>query len=520
MSGALLPLAVAGPLLASGAAIAAGRHRAVVRALVLGTTAAVLVFSGWLLVATSDGSVLTARLGGWPPGIAIVFAADTFSALMLAVTSLTTLACLAFAAVAGDDRHPLYGPLALVLTTGVYGAFLTADLFNLFVLIEVMLVPSYALLTLTGGRRRVPAGRLYLVYNLLASTVFLGGLAMLYGAAGTVNLGELAGAAQDSPQVALAGAVVLVAMAAKASVVPLHGWLPRTYPEASPAITALFSGLLSKVGLYVIIRIYSVLYDGDQRFLWVLTAAALVTMVVGVLGAVGEQGMRSVLSFHIVSQIGYVLLGLALFTHAGLTAAVFYLVQYILVKAALLLCAGVVETTYGSGRLKDVGGLSSREPLLTAVFVVAALSLAGLPPLSGFVAKFTLIRAAALDGAYLAVGVATVVSLLTLLSMTKIWSMVFAGPTVLPATAATTTAGSGSGDGGGSRGGDGGGGGPAGGGRDDGPRARTVLVLPAAFLALFSVLLGIGAEPLLTWADTAGAGLVDPSGWVREVTGR
>ncbi|WP_461030453.1 monovalent cation/H+ antiporter subunit D family protein, partial [Streptomyces sparsus] len=437
MSGGLLPLAVAGPLLAAGVTVATGGRRTVNRWIVLGTTAAVLAFSGWLLAATADGAVLSVRLGGWPAGVAIVFAADTFSALMVAVTALSTLACLAFAAACDDDRHPLYGPLALVLSAGVYGAFLTADLFNLFVLVEVMLVPSYVLLTLTGGRRRVPAGRLYLVFNLLASTVFLAGLALLYGAAGTVNLGELAGAAQESPRVALAGAVVLLAMAAKAAVVPLHGWLPRTYPEASPAITALFSGLLSKVGLYVIIRIYSVLYGGEQRYLWLLMAAALVTMVVGVFGAVGEQTMRSVLAFHIVSQIGYVLMGLALFSAAGLTAAVFYLVQYILVKAALLLCAGVVEVTYGTGRLKHVQGLGSREPLLTGVFLVAALSLAGLPPLSGFVAKFTLLRAAALEESYLALAIATAVSLLTLLSMVKVWSLVFAGHQTLPVAAGT-----------------------------------------------------------------------------------
>ncbi|MDB1087727.1 monovalent cation/H+ antiporter subunit D family protein [Streptomyces sp. ACA25] len=512
MSGTLLPLAVAGPLVAAGLTLAVGQRRVLSRVIALAMTAAILLLSALLLAHTSDGSVLTADLGGWPAGIAIVFAADTFSALMLTVTSLLTLVCLAFAMAADDDRHPLYLPLGLVLSAGVYGAFLTADLFNLFVLIEVMLVPSYALLTLTGGRRRVAAGRLYLTFNLMASTVFLGGLAMLYGVTGTVNLGELAGAANGSPLVALAGAVILVSMAAKAAVVPLHGWLPRTYPDASPAVTALFSGLLTKVGVYVIIRVYAVLYDGDPQYLWVILIAALVTMVVGVLGAVGEKSMRSILAFHMVSQIGYILLGLALFTTAGLAAAVFYLIQYVLVKAALLLCAGAVEVTYGTGRLDRIGGLARREPLLTAAFLTAALSLAGLPPLSGFIAKLTLLRATALESEYLAVGIAVAVSLLTLLSMIKIWSGVFAGNLTLPSRAPTPAGGSGSSTGGG---------GPDGTGESAAtPRIRTTLLLPAVLLAAFSLGLGIGAEALLISAETAAEGLIDTTTWVSEVTGR
>ncbi|UGY94551.1 monovalent cation/H+ antiporter subunit D family protein [Streptomyces gobiensis] len=494
MSGAVLPLAVAGPLLAAGTTVAAGRHRVLCRVAALSITGAVLLLSGWLLARTLDGSVLTADVGGWPPGVAIVFAADTFSALMLGVTALLTLVCLGFAMASGEDTHPLYMPLALVLSAGVYGAFLTADLFNLFVLIEVMLVPSYALLTLTGTRRRVSAGRLYLVFNLLASTAFLAGLALLYGVTGTVNLGELAGAARTSPLVALAGAVLVLPMAAKAAVVPLHSWLPRTYPHASPAVTALFSGLLTKVGLYVIIRVYSVLFDGERHYLWIILLAALLTMVVGALGAVGENTMRSILAFSMVSQIGYVLLGLALFTAAGLTAAVFYLVQYVLVKTALFLCAGAVEVTYGSGRLGEISGLGGREPVLTVVFLTVALSLAGLPPLSGFVAKLTLIRAAAVETEYLAVAVAVAVSLLTLLYTVKIWSGVFAGQPSFPA-------------------------GDSGVVRNSAPRARPTVVLPAALLAALSVGLGLGAQPLLVAAGAAADGLADPSSWVREVTG-
>lgn len=485
MTGVILALPVAGPLLAAGSGVALRKHRRLSRIVVQVTSAGVLALSMVLMAKTADGSVLTLDVGGWPSGVAISFAADMFSALMLCVSSLLVLVCFAFATATGDDAEPLFSPLVLILSAGVYGVFLTADLFNLFVLIEVMLMPSYALITLAGGKRRLAAGKLYLLVNLLASTVFLAGLAMLYGATGTVNLGELAGMASASPVVAAAGAVLLVAMAAKAGVVPLHGWLPRTYPEASPAVAALFSGLLTKTGAYVIIRVYSVLYDNDQSYTWVIMTAAVVTMVIGVLAAVGETTLRTILTFDMVSQIGYVLLGLALASTVGVAAAVFFLVQYAVIKAALLLCAGAVETAYGTGRLSQLGGLGRREPLLATAYAVAALSLAGLPPTSGFVAKLALIRAAVLEAHYLAATIATIVSLLTIVALLKIWTGVFAGRPPVALSGRTTPG----------------------------------LVLPAALLAGVTFVLGFAAEPLLAAAEVAATGLTDTTVWVRAVTG-
>ncbi|WP_165988512.1 proton-conducting transporter membrane subunit [Streptomyces sp. YIM 98790] len=498
MTPVLLTLPVALPLLAAGFTAALPRHARLRRTAALATTAMVLAPAAVLLTRTAvtGDDILTTRIGDWPAGMAIVFAADAFSALMLCTTALLVLVCLAFAAASGDDRKPVFAPLVLLCSGGTYGALLTADLFNLFVLLELMLMPSYVLLTMAGGRGRLTAGRIYVTISLLASTMLLAGLALVYGLTGTLNLGALAGAARDSAAVAAAGAVVLLALAVKAAVVPLHGWLPRTYPETSPVITALFSGLLTKVALFAAIRIYAVVYDGDRAHLWLLLAAAWLTMVVGVLGAVGESAMRPILVFHMVSQVGYVLLGPALFTTDGLAAAIFYLVQYVLVKTALLLCAGAVETAYGTGRLDGVKGLAAREPLLTAAFVTAALSLAGLPPMSGFVAKLGLLRATALEQDWISLTVATAVSLLTLLSMLKIWSAVFAGPPDPPEPAPHRS--------------------PA-----EAPRpARPGLVLPAAALAAFSLILGAGGKPLLDVAQVAAAHLTDPADWIAAVTSR
>ncbi|MBB1252788.1 monovalent cation/H+ antiporter subunit D family protein [Streptomyces sp. OF3] len=506
-----LTLPVAVPLLAAGLLVllpdSTGLRRWTAAVVSLG----VLAFGVVLLVETADGTVVHQSVGGWPPGIAIVLAADTLTALMLCVSAVLVLASLAFAAGARDDREPLFLPLVLMLSAGVYGAFLTADLFNLFVFVEVMLVPSYALLTVVGGPDRWAAGRVYVTFSLLASTALLGGVGLLYGVMGTVNLGELAGAATRETTAALATGVVLLALAAKAAVVPLHGWLPRCYPATRPSVTLLFSGLLTKVGVYAIIRIYAVVFDGTGLGP-VIMAAALVTMVVGVLGAVGQPDMRGILCFHMVSQIGYLLLALALFTERGLAAGVFFLVQYVLVKAALLACAGVVEHTHGTDRLEHLGGLSRSAPLLAGCFLVAAFSLAGMPPLSGFTAKFALLLAAAAQAEYLAVAVAALVSLLTLTSMVKIWGAVFwgtapdgvpggdaAGPRTPPDSAPDAP--------------------------PDEPRrtaartrARPALLAATVALAVPSLVLGLFAEPLLTAASTAASGLIDPTGYVEAVT--
>ena len=490
MTGDLLPFAFAAPLLSAGVLVALPWHQLLHRVLGLVSNAAVVVLGLALVSQSADGTVLSQDVGGWPPGLAIVFAADLFSSLMVCVTGVLVMACLAFAWASGEDRQPWFAPLVLVLAAGAYGAYLTADLFNLFVLIEVMLVPSYVLLTLTGDSGRLAASRIYVPVSLLASTVLLTGIALVYGVTGTVNLGELAGSGTRLPTAALAFAVVMLALAYKAAVVPLHTWLPRTYPYAKPAVTALFSGLLTKVGVYALVRIYAVVFDGTPRLGWVILAVAILTMAVGGLGTVGARTMRSILSFSMVSQIGYALMGLGLFTTAGLAAAIFFLLQYVLAKAAAFLCAGAVEHTYGTGRLDALGGLAARDPLLAVAFSIGAMSLGGVPPFSGFVGKYALIRAAILDAQYIAAVVAVVAGLLSLIAMIMMWSTVFwarrPGQSLL-------------------------------GGRGS-PRIASRLAIPALALSVWSVVFGVTAQPLLAMADRAAAGLVDTSAYVRAVS--
>ena len=513
MIGSLLPLLAAVPLFVAALLTMLG-HRPRVHAVVMLAVLTASMGSGIALVYVfASGGVAAHGVAAWPFGIAIPFVADMFTALMLTVTGLLSVTCVVFALASQRASSRFFAPLILVLLAGVNGALLTADLFNLFVFIEVMLLPSYGLFVLAAqGRaplRQIAGARLYATLSLLTSTVFLIGVGFVYGTAGTVNFAELAAAAKTDDTVAIAVSVCLFALGIKASIVPVHGWLARAYPATSPAITALFSGLHTKVMIYVIYRIYAVVFDGDARWLWIGLVVFSATMVIGVLGAVGENTTRSILAFHMVSQIGYILLGVALFTGAGLTAGIFYMLHHMIVKASLFLSTGAIEVRYGTGGIGKLSSIARREPVIATAFFIAALSLAGLPPFSGFVAKLSLILAS-LEAGQVAVAVVMIlVSLITLLSMLKIWSGVFWGKAPPPdaelqedaratgspasAQAATIT--------------------------KTKPRIGVLLAAPAVVLAAVTVGLGFGAELLLSVSQTAADGLLDPSAYVQAVIG-
>ncbi|WP_434080833.1 monovalent cation/H+ antiporter subunit D family protein [Sanguibacter sp. Z1732] len=513
----LLTLFVAVPLLTGGILITLPHRVRLHQVTLLVSLAGLTGFAVAVVAATSGGAVLAHGVADWPFGISIPFVADAFSALMLTVTGLLALVCSWFALLTQVGRSKFLAPMVLVLVAGVNGALLTGDLFNLFVFIEVMLLPSYALFVLAapgrGGLRQISGARLYVTVNLLTSTVLLAAVALIYGVAGTVTMAELAGLAAENGTVAIGATVALLALSIKAAVVPVHGWLARAYPATPPAINALFSGLHTKVAIYAIYRIYAVLFDGDERYLWVGVVAFTLTMVIGVMGAVGETRGRTVLAFHMVSQIGYILMGVALFGPLGLTAGIFYLLHHMIVKASLFLSVGAVEATYGTDRLGKVGGVARRDPVLAVAFFIAALSLAGLPPFSGFVAKYSLILAS-IDAGQVAAAVAmVVVSLVTLLSMLKIWSGMFWGKAdddgparVGPAPAAE---------------------GPepatAAGGTATKTRSAVIgrvglrLTLPALALAAVTSALGVGGEALLSLAEVAAGNLSDTSAYVEAV---
>ncbi len=518
--GSLLALFVAVPMFAAGLLVLFRKVSWLQPVLLFAVLAVSLAAAGALLAEVADGDVIVHGMGNFIFGVSIPFAVDMFTALMLTTTAVLGLLSAWFATASGYIREPFFAPMVLMLMTGVYGALLTADLFNFFVFIEVMLLPSYGLYAVTihrrGGDLMLGGMRLYISANLLASTTLLAGVGLVYATAGTVNFAQLAGAAAEDPMVAVATSVVLLAMLTKAAVVPVHSWLARTYGYTSPAMTALISGLHTKVAVYAVYRLYAVVFDGDPRFLWILVALFTATMLIGVLGAVGEKTTRSILVFHMISQLGYILMGVALFTELGLTAGIFYLIHHMLVKASLFLSTGAVEVKYGTGELGKVTDVARREPIIAVSFFVAALSLAGIPPFSGFVAKFSLMMATFDAGRYIALAVMVVVSLITLLSMLKIWSGMFWGD---PKTPAPDPAVGQDPDGEGAT---------LGGGvalvtrtQEKTATSRRIgpwLAAPAAILALLTLAIGLGGEVLLGWAETAAHGLMDTSGYVEAVS--
>jgi multicomponent Na+:H+ antiporter subunit D len=426
----VIPLLVALPLFGAGLSMALWRSvplQQIVGGAVLTACVALAVVTTAHVAA--HGAVAV-HMGGWAAPVGITLVADLLAALLLTVSLVTVLGVFVYAV--GQPRadkgayyfHALY----LVLTAGVSAAFLTGDLFNLFVAFEIMLSASYVLITLGGRPEQVRSGMTYIVINLLASTLLVTAIGLVYAATGSVNMADVAvrfAQVPDGMQAAL-GALLLVTFGIKAAIFPLFFWLPDSYPTAPVAVTAVFAGLLTKIGVYAIIRTQTLLFPDGGGATIVLAAAAL-TMVVGVLGAMAQDDMKRILSFHIISQIGYMLLGLGLYTVSGIAAAIFFMIHQIPVKTAMFLVNGLVEAVTGTAALHSLGGLLRRSPLIAAMFLAGALSLAGIPPLSGFFGKVALIEAGFAREAWVVTGVSIAVSALTLLSMTKIWAGVFWG---------------------------------------------------------------------------------------------
>lgn len=490
MSRAII-LLFAVPLLAAAVSTLAWRRRTVQRVLTAGTLTALLTGAVALVAATRDGTVLAARVGTWPQGLAIVVAVDGLASLLLTAMLVMGVLALVLAALRDEDAHPLFHPLALVLLAGVALSVTTADLFNLFVAFEVMLIASYVLLTLRAGAAQVRAGVVYVAVNLFASTLFLLGTGLVYAVTGTVELGRLGEAASGEPAAVAALALVAIAAATKASLVPLHAWLPRTYVHASPAVTALFSVTLTKVGVYVLYRLTSLVLADVAWWSPVMLWAAILTMVVGVLGGLGGDDARGILAYHMVSQVGYLVVPLAIWSVGAAAGGVFYVLQYLVVKGTLFLSAAAIETRAGTGRLAELGGLARRLPWMAAGFLLPALALAGLPPTTGFVAKFLVVLAAIRADALLLAGTAVVVSLFTLMSMVKILQGAFWGEPS-PAVEAPSAL-------------------PPG-------RLRAVIALPVVASVLI-VVASLASGELVALAEAAARALVDPAAYVAAVRG-
>jgi multicomponent Na+:H+ antiporter subunit D len=391
--------------------------------------ASALALLGWV----ESGQPARVAFGSWPVPFGIEFAVDRLAAALLTVSALIGVATLLFLASDADPApaQPSLLPQLHGLLAGVGGAFATADLFNLYVWLEVILICSVGLLALGGSLRQLDATLKYLVPSLFGTVLLLAGVGLLHGATGQLNfraLAEAARAVEPRLLLALLG-VVTLAFLVKAGAFPLFAWLPASYHTLPAALLALFAGLLTKVGVYAVLRLLGdVFAPAPALLLEALGWIAAATMLVGVLGAAHHWDIRRILAFHIISQVGYILLGIALGSPAGSAATLFYTVHHILVKSNLFLIGAIVFRLTGHYDLRRIGGLYAARPMLALLFLVPALSLVGLPPLSGFWAKLLVLREALAAGRVAWTVVALGVSLLTLYSMLKIWLEAFWKP--------------------------------------------------------------------------------------------
>jgi multicomponent Na+:H+ antiporter subunit D len=382
----------------------------------------------------NTAGVQVLQIGSWPAPFGITLVADLLASVLTVAVGVvgTAVAGVAFSGV--DPRREVFGyhPLFQILLMGVAGAFLTGDLFNLYVWFEVMLVASFVLMALNRTRAQMGAAFKYVTINLIASSVFLTALGLLYGATGTLNLADLARvwpALHTSGVDTVLAVLFLIAFSIKAGLFPLFFWLPASYHTPPAPIGAAFAGLLTKVGVYALIRVFTLLFhDGSPALFTLLLAMSAATMVIGLVAALQEQDFRRILSFNLVGHIGYTTASLSLLTPAALAGAVFYVLHHIVVITNLFLVSGVLLRLRRTTDMAGLGGIYRNQPLFAALAMIPIFSLAGVPPLSGFLGKLAIVEGTFAAGAYWVGGLVLVVGLLTLVSMGRTWSEAFWRP--------------------------------------------------------------------------------------------
>lgn len=462
---------------------------------VIAISANLLILAGNIFifsrVITND--ILVLQSGDWKAPFGITLVIDYFSAIMLLTASVLSLSICIYANkfTLNKPNYERFYQFFFTLLMGVNGAFITGDTFNLYVWFEVMLLSSFVLITMGGKKEQLEGGIKYLAVNLIGSLLFLAGLGLLYGKTGTLNMAHLAHILQHDDRSLLmntSAMLFFVAFGIKAAVFPLFFWLPASYHTPNISVTALFAGLLTKVGVYALIRFFTLFFVQDQHF-WhqlVLIIAGL-TMVIGGMAASIYYDTRKILSYHIISQIGYMIMGLGIYTPLGIAGAIYFTVHNMFAKTNTFLVSGIIAKVQGTYDLKRVGGLFKSHPVLAVLFIIPAFALAGIPPLSGFFGKFMLLKAGFDEQYYFITGVAVFTGMLTLYSMIKIWNEAFMKKTVLPNL------------------------------YNNKYHLTANVILPSVILALCSIAMGVFASPVYNIVHKAAEQLLQPSVYINTI---
>ncbi|WED54487.1 Na+/H+ antiporter subunit D [Exiguobacterium profundum] len=397
------------------------------RAMALGALVITAIVSLFLVHTVSTEGIQTLNLGNWQAPFGITLVSDMLSALLVTTSTLLTLFIVWFAVHYFSDSYEgnyLYISM-LFLLVGVNGAFTTGDIFNLFVFFEVFLMSSYVLIVLGGRGVQLRESIKYLLVNIIASALFVMSVALLYGVTGTLNLADLAMKIPlvDNPDViTVIGVLFVIVFGMKGALVPLHYWLPGAYVVAPTPILAMFGALLTKVGVYSILRTYTLLFDGNGEFLQTfLMVLAVLTIFIGMTGAIAYNDVKLIIIYNIMIAVGVILYGISVNTQTSLEGSLYYLIHDMIIKAVLFMLVGMMIGITKSGQLRDMGGLITRFPLFGWTFFVAALSLAGIPPLSGFFGKLLIVSGGMDEGELFGPLLVLLSSLFVLYSVMKIF---------------------------------------------------------------------------------------------------
>ncbi len=445
-----------------------------------------------LLLRVRSEGIVRLDFGGWKPPYGILFVGDSFALLLVTAASVVTALILLYAfSTVGERFEKMYVyPLMLFLLAGVNGSFLTGDLFNLFVCFEVMLLASYALLVLGGRKVQLKEAFTYVTINVLASWFFLLGIAYLYGAAGTLNMAHLAVRVADSghdPILTVISLIFLIVFSLKAGLL-LYFWLPGSYSAPPSAVAALFGALLTKVGIYAMIRLFTLVFTGAPDLTGsIIAVMAALTLIGGSIGALSSRDIRQVISYNVIIAVGFILVGLAADNELALQGSIYYVLHDMVVKAMLFLAGGLMITLTGKTKIGEMSGLLRNYPALGWLFFVAMLSLTGIPPFSGFIGKVLLGEGLLGAEMYVLLTLAFASSLFVLYSLLRIFLNCFMGESII------------------------------------GPEEQTPLrkrtLLPVAALGVLTLSIGVGADWLAPFVNEAAAGLMDPQVYIEAVLG-
>jgi len=466
-------------------------HIRVQRFLTLLGLAVSLVAALCLMWKVKTVGVQTVTLGSWPAPFGITLVADMLSALLV-TTSIIISICVvmySFTAIGEARERFYYYPAVLFMLTGINGAFTTGDIFNMFVFFEVLLIASYVLIVLGGEKRQLRESIKYLLVNVISSALFVVTIGLLYSVVGTLNMADISAKITEVGQTGFLTVIAilfLLVFGIKGALFPLYFWLPGSYAAPPMPVLALFGALLTKVGLYAIIRTYTLLFIHDISFTHeLLLVLSVLTVVFGCIGALAYFDVKQIIIYNIIIAVGVILFGIAQMNDSGVSGALFYLIHDMIIKAGLFLLIGIIIKLTGTSNLRKMGGLMKTHASLGWMYLIAVFGLVGIPPLSGFIGKLLIIQ-----GGFEADNIWTTIlilisSLIVLLSAVRIFVYAFWGePVELPTTQR---------------------------------RSYRKEMIPATLLVIISIAYGIGSEWLVPYMEDAANLLLNPSVYIDAV---